>query len=60
MASKRQGVPDRPDATLRVFTIKLKALLKDLRKGTSLGSPSVFIFYVVEFQKRGLPHAHSE
>ena len=56
----RQNPGDRPDAVMRVFKIKLQALLDDLRAGTSLGSPSVFIFYVIEFQKRGLPHAHSE
>lgn len=46
---------------MRVFNIKLKALLQDLRNGDSLGgAKAMYIFYVIEFQKRGLPHAHSE
>ena len=60
LLTRRQNPGDRADAVMRVFKIKLQALLDDLRAGESLGSPSVFIFYVIEFQKRGLPHAHSE
>lgn len=55
-----QSVLDRPDATMRVFKIKLQALLDDLRAGDSFGRKAMFVFYVIEFQKRGLPHAHSE
>jgi hypothetical protein len=51
---------DRADATLRVFRIKLQSLLDDLREGKILGAKSVYIFHVVEFQKRGLAHGHSE
>ena len=48
--------PDRPDITARVFRLKLKALLHDLTMG-ALGV-EVARMHVIEFQKRGLPHAH--
>jgi hypothetical protein len=41
----------------RVFKLKLDALMADLIKGHYLGRPIGYL-YVVEFQKRGLPHAH--
>jgi len=40
-----------------VFKIKLKELINDIHKKHILGCTIVGI-YVVEFQKRGLPHAH--
>ena len=44
---------------LRVFRIKLLAFLEDLRSGHVFGGGhAVYIMTVVEFQKRGLPHAH--
>ena len=52
-----QTAVDRPDLTTRVFHIKLKELLDDLLKKKVLGEV-VAMFHVVEFQKRGLPHAH--
>jgi hypothetical protein len=48
---------DRPDLVTRVFKIKLKELINDIRKKHILGR-SIARIYVVEFQKRGLPHAH--
>jgi hypothetical protein len=48
---------DRPDLVARVFRIKLQALLDDLFKQHVFGKAQARIF-VVEFQKRGLPHAH--
>ncbi|KAE8882346.1 hypothetical protein PF002_g1425 [Phytophthora fragariae] len=51
-----QSAQDRPDIVARVWQQKLKALLKDLDEGV-LGRLLARI-YVVEFQKRGLPHAH--
>jgi hypothetical protein len=36
----------------------LNNFLKEIREGTIFGSPAVYIMTVVEFQKRGLPHAH--
>jgi hypothetical protein len=40
-----------------VFKIKLKELINDIQKKHILGHTIVGI-YVIEFQKRGLPHAH--
>ena len=48
---------DRPDLTARVFNAKLRHLLKLLTKDNFLGRAVGWTF-VVEFQKRGLPHAH--
>jgi hypothetical protein len=52
-----QQPQDRPDLVTRVFKIKLKELINDIHKNHILGRTIVGI-YVVEFQKRGLPHAH--
>ena len=41
----------------RLFKIKLKSLLNDLIEKQILGKVCAHI-YVIEFQKRGLPHAH--
>ncbi|KAE8962785.1 hypothetical protein PF011_g29255 [Phytophthora fragariae] len=51
-----QSAQDRPDIVARVWQQKLAELLKDLDEGV-LGRVMTRI-YVVEFQKRGLPHAH--
>ncbi|GMF57085.1 unnamed protein product [Phytophthora fragariaefolia] len=51
-----QTAQDRPDIVARVWQLKLKAKLADLDEGL-LGRLEARI-YVVEFQKRGLPHAH--
>lgn len=48
---------DRPDLVARVFQCKLKELLRLLTKDGFLGT-AVAWTWVVEFQKRGLPHAH--
>ena len=48
---------DRPDLVCRVFKLKLEALLDDLLKHGALGKPVAFI-HVIEYQMRGLPHAH--
>ncbi len=52
-----QQLQDRPDLVTRVFKIKLKELINDIHKKNILGRTIAGI-YVVEFQKRGLPHAH--
>jgi hypothetical protein len=52
-----QQPQDRPDLVTRVFKIKLKELINDIHKNHILGRTITGI-YVVEFQKRGLPHAH--
>ncbi|XP_059179144.1 uncharacterized protein LOC131958244 [Physella acuta] len=48
---------DRPDLVARVFEMKLKLLLNDLTKFHRFGRVRAML-YVIEFQKRGLPHAH--
>ena len=40
-----------------MFKLKLDTLIRDLIKNTILGK-TIAHMYVVEFQKRGLPHAH--
>jgi hypothetical protein len=48
---------DRPDLLVRVFRLKLKELIRDICKNQIFGRV-VGRVYVIEFQKRGLPHAH--
>eukprot|EP00973_Karenia_brevis_P067263 9353054-Karenia_brevis.AAC.1 len=48
---------DRPDLVARAFRMKLRELLRDLTVKGVLGK-AVAYTHVVEFQKRGLPHAH--
>ncbi|XP_073354937.1 uncharacterized protein [Aegilops tauschii subsp. strangulata] len=52
-----QTVRDRPDLVARVFHGKLEAMKEMLFKKHILGVVVAYV-YVVEFQKRGLPHAH--
>jgi hypothetical protein len=51
-----QTATDRPDLCVRVFNLKLQELLNDLTSGM-FGKVISFI-YTIEYQKRGLPHAH--
>lgn len=48
---------NRPNLTSRIFRLKLRALMQDLIKGGVMGRV-VTHTWAVEFQKRGLPHAH--
>jgi len=48
---------DRPDLVARVFKMKLQELLDDVCKRNVFGRVSAYV-YVIEFQKRGLPHSH--
>ena len=48
---------DRPDLICRVFKMKFDEFMKDLTKGNVFGKVTGHI-HVIEFQKRGLPHAH--
>ena len=48
---------DRFDVTNRVFNLKLKAILDRLLNHHILGQVIGYT-YIIEFQKRGLPHAH--
>ncbi|KAK6751098.1 hypothetical protein RB195_002831 [Necator americanus] len=52
-----QLASDRPDLTARVFNGKLKELCNDLFERHVLGEVEAYVF-VIEFQKRGLPHCH--
>ena len=52
-----QDPVDRPDLVDRVFKLKLNQLVQLLTKGELFGPHEAFM-YSVEFQKRGLPHAH--
>ena len=47
---------DRLDIVARVFALKVKELIKDLRAGI-LGPHAAHV-YTIEYQKRGLPHMH--
>jgi hypothetical protein len=47
----------RPDLHARVMRLKLAALIRQIRKEHIFGRPIAHI-HVIEFQKRGLPHAH--
>ncbi|XP_020266488.1 uncharacterized protein LOC109841977 [Asparagus officinalis] len=48
---------DRPDLTSRIFRAKLQDLKDQLFKKEIFGKVAVHV-HVIEFQKRGLPHAH--
>ena len=52
-----QQPSDRPDICTRVFHLKKNALLHSIVKEKFFGEVSAYI-YVIEFQKRGLPHCH--
>jgi Helitron helicase-like domain at N-terminus len=49
---------DRPDLVARVFRLKLKSLLDDLEGQSPVFGSVRAMVHVVEWQKRGLPHAH--
>ncbi|XP_057723335.1 uncharacterized protein LOC130939233 [Arachis stenosperma] len=57
--TNRDQVPiaDRPDIACRVFHAKMKCLLNDLKNGVFF-CPLNAGMYTIEFQKRGLLHAH--
>ncbi|XP_044594830.1 uncharacterized protein LOC123272196 [Cotesia glomerata] len=52
-----QSASDRPDLTARVFDIKEDALVKTIGKEQLFGEVLAYN-WVIEFQKRGLPHLH--
>ena len=57
MLHEGQTPQDRPDIVARVFKLKKDQLIADLVHGGVLGDVVAYM-YVIEFQKRGLPHAH--
>ncbi|XP_065217552.1 uncharacterized protein LOC135843544 [Planococcus citri] len=52
-----QSASDRPDLVCRVFSLKHKELIHDIVENKIFGEVSGYV-YTIEFQKRGLPHAH--
>ncbi|XP_043462427.1 uncharacterized protein LOC122498651, partial [Leptopilina heterotoma] len=48
---------DRPDIVARVFQQKVKSLMSELKDKNIFGLVLAYV-YVIEFQKRGLPHIH--
>jgi hypothetical protein len=52
-----QQPQDRPDLVVRVFRIKLAALIADLYEHGICGTTMAYTG-TLEYQKRGLPHAH--
>lgn len=54
---KTESASNRPDIISRIFDIKLRALLNDLRKEKIFGE-IIALQAIVEWQKRNLPHAH--
>jgi len=51
-----QQPQDRPDLIARVFHLRIKLLLAELKEG--LLGPYQAHVYTIEYQKRGLPHMH--
>jgi hypothetical protein len=52
-----QTANDRPDLVARVFALKLASFIEWATKSMVFGVVTAHT-YVIEFQKRGLPHAH--
>ena len=52
-----QSPPDRPDIVVCIFELKLRAMMDKITKKNVLGETIAFC-YPIEFQKRGLSHAH--
>ncbi|KAK1424399.1 hypothetical protein QVD17_19728 [Tagetes erecta] len=57
LEDKTISAEDRPDILCRLFKMKLDSIIKDLKENSILGKVQAVV-YTVEFQKRGLPHAH--
>ncbi|CAH9080016.1 unnamed protein product [Cuscuta epithymum] len=57
LEERRLKPEDRADIICRIFKVKLDGLIKDLRDNKIFGRVKAVI-YTIEFQKRGLPHAH--
>jgi hypothetical protein len=55
--TRRSQEHDRPDLVVRSFNLRLQQLRNELVHVGVLGPVSAHVL-AVEFQKRGLPHAH--
>ncbi|XP_057724049.1 uncharacterized protein LOC130940009 [Arachis stenosperma] len=51
------AISDQPDLACRLFELKIQSLMTDLKDGVFF-RPVNAGMYRIEFQKRGLPHAH--
>ncbi|EUC66049.1 helitron helicase-like amino-terminal domain protein, partial [Rhizoctonia solani AG-3 Rhs1AP] len=51
-----QSPSDRPDLIIRVFELKRRQLMDDIKKGVF--GKCIAHVHTIEFQKRGLPHMH--
>ncbi|KAG5550191.1 hypothetical protein RHGRI_015221 [Rhododendron griersonianum] len=52
-----QKAVDRPDLVARVFELKRKCLMNEIKKKQVFGKIVGYV-YTIEYQKRGLPHMH--
>ena len=52
-----QTAGDRPDLVAKVFHLKLRDLLNQIKQKQVFG-PWLGWVYTIEYQKRGLPHMH--
>ncbi|CEP11614.1 hypothetical protein, partial, partial [Parasitella parasitica] len=52
-----QTAMDRPDIIARVFNLKCRELLDDIKKKNIFGTYKAVV-RTIEYQKRGLPHVH--
>ncbi|XP_020962284.1 uncharacterized protein LOC107606362 isoform X4 [Arachis ipaensis] len=57
LKNRELNAEDRPDIVCRAFKAKLDILIKDIRANKIFGKVCAVV-YTIEFQKRGLPHAH--
>ncbi|XP_057432983.1 uncharacterized protein LOC130725812 [Lotus japonicus] len=55
--SRRSRPDERPDILVRIFKMKVNQLIKDFKNGHLFEKVDASM-YTIEFQKRGLPHAH--
>ena len=58
MLLEDQEAYDWPSIVCRIFHQKILALINNFKNGKYFGSKCVYIVHVIEFQHRGLPHAH--
>jgi hypothetical protein len=59
MLLQGQTAFDRPDVVVRVFHAKLNVFFENLKRGKYFeGLETIYLFRVIEYQKRGMPHAH--
>lgn len=53
-----QSAYDRPDLVCRVFKHQLDMMISDIKKGLVFPGKHVWHVHVIEYQHKGLPHAH--